>query len=313
MSIDQPDFGFAMLGPNRLPSIWERRSILSNNGKTPAWTNRTGKNRFSKFFPRGCRGFIDTIDVYCYDAGVAGGTITVYISVQPSMGYTATANVVVPPGGAAAWRSANFDRMWNYDSLFIFVVGSTADMKWAYDVAIPYDGYSSADDGATWIHENHRMWFRVVMKGETAGDVPVSGTINNIEIPNEGVSSGLVNLPAVAQGTTQYDNERFGSGKILFVMYDPVGAGGRDNMCPRLMVDGVEKFPGMNYAASDWYLRVKENSKGLFFGAYVDADNFWTFIIKLDIPFRRSFKVGYYNKPLAGNQAGNIFYFWTKI
>ena len=162
----------------------EDRRTLSNNGETAGWANVTGTNRVGKFFPRGCRAFLDTIDVNCEDDGAAGGTITVYISPHPSMGYVASADVTVGAGASADWRSANFDRMWNYDSLFIFVVCSSADIKFGSDADAPNDGFQSTDSGASWTFGAWRLWFRAVMEGQTVGDLPISGTINAIEIPS---------------------------------------------------------------------------------------------------------------------------------
>ena len=162
----------------------ERRSTLSNNGVTPAWFAPTGNTRYGKFFPRGARGFLDDIEVYCRDAAAAGGTITVYLTPYIGAGYLYSANVTVPAGGAAAWRAASFNIMWNYDSLFIFVVCSNVNTQIADDAETPYDFHQSVDAGATWTAGNARFWFRAIYQGETVGDVPVSGTINNIKIPN---------------------------------------------------------------------------------------------------------------------------------
>ena len=194
----------------------ERRSTLSNHGETFAWYDETGNDRWGKFFPRGCRGFIHTIDVWCKDSGDAGGTITVYISPHPSMGYVATATVTVPAEGAEDWRSATFNRMWNYDSLFIFVVCSSAYIKFGYDSGEPYDRFLSGDAGASWEAKSHRGWFRVVMEGETCGDVPVSGVVNTIEIPSQS-QERLFNQISV--GTTETTlKEVFGAGKTEYVV-----------------------------------------------------------------------------------------------
>lgn len=162
----------------------ERRSTISNNGETANWTDATGTNRKGKFFPRGMRGFINTIDVYCKDAGATGGTISVYISPQPSMGYLYTADITVPAGGGADWRSATFNKMWNYDSMFIWILSSTSDMDFGYDSVEKPDGFISTDSAVIWTIDDNRYWLRVIMKGQTVGDVPISGTVNTIPIPS---------------------------------------------------------------------------------------------------------------------------------
>jgi hypothetical protein len=174
----------------------ERRSTLSNNGAAPA--GYSAGTYDGKFYPRGCRGFVDAISVYCRDNGAAGGTIAVYLSPNPNLSPIFSGTVTVPAGGAVAWRLASIIQMWNYDSMFIFVIPSTADMQFAYDAGAPLDRYYSTDAGVTWNVGGWRAWFSAVMTGETCGDVPVSGTVNNVELPSVSshVDSGFVAVPA---------------------------------------------------------------------------------------------------------------------
>ena len=57
-------------------------------------------------------------------------------------------------------------------------------MKTGYDITEPYDAYYSLAAGVTWLPNTVREWARIVQKGQTVGDLPVSGTVNNIEIPH---------------------------------------------------------------------------------------------------------------------------------
>ena len=162
----------------------ERRSTLSNDGGTASFEAITGAWRRGKIFPRGARGFIKVVDVHCKDVGAAGGTITVYIAPYVGAGYLYSATVTVPAGGGEDWRSATFNCMWEYDSLFIFIVTSGDDIQYGYETGSPRDAYTSLDSGATWTHLLRRCWFRVEMLAQTIGDLPVSGTINTVAIPN---------------------------------------------------------------------------------------------------------------------------------
>lgn len=165
----------------------EDRRTLSNNGATPQWSSTVGNNYRGKFFTRGCMGFIESIEVYCRDKWTTGGTITVYISPNPSLGYVASATITVPIGGSPAWRSATFNRMWLSDKLFIFVVSSHVDIEHGFDDedTDKRDSYATADAGATWNTENVRRWFRVVMGGQSVVILPIGGTVNTIEIPSK--------------------------------------------------------------------------------------------------------------------------------
>jgi hypothetical protein len=161
----------------RVGAYTERRSILSNNGADVTWDNwATGDNRRSKFFPRGCRGFIQSIDLWCRDPATGGGTIYVYVAPYPGVGAVYSGTITVPSAGAEAWRAWELAKFWNYDSMFIwwYITGS---VEYGRDNDAPNDAIRSVDAGATWIVEQLRFWARVIMVGETCGDVPVSGTV----------------------------------------------------------------------------------------------------------------------------------------
>jgi hypothetical protein len=70
-----------------------------------------------------------------------------------------------------------------------------------------YDAHTSDLVIRDWERENRRYFIRVVYDSETPGDVPVSGTINNVEIPstssstasgfhlcNEGIPTTLIDI-----------------------------------------------------------------------------------------------------------------------
>ena len=188
---DHPDWWTPVGGLNATESLLERGSTVMNDGGVITWGNVIDDVRQGKFFPRGMRGHIWSVGVYCRDNAVvpAGGTITVYLAPYVGCGQLLTAAIAVPVGGVAAWRAAIFDRFWNYDGMFIWVVCSNVDIQYALDFLDPRDGWTSTDSGAIWAAAAIRPWFRVYLYGETAGDVPVSGTLNTIEIPS--VSSEL--------------------------------------------------------------------------------------------------------------------------
>ncbi|GAI84816.1 unnamed protein product [marine sediment metagenome] len=96
--------------------------------------------------------------------------------------------VTITPGAAWAWQSADWRKFWNYDSLFIWIKSMLAVPDIGYDEVAPYDAHSSDPTLEEWQRLNRRYFIRVIYDSETAGDVPVSGTINNIEIPTIGSS-----------------------------------------------------------------------------------------------------------------------------
>lgn len=213
---DSPDYRPPAWGGIGKLSRNEYRSTLWNHGLTPNETFVILDDRHGKFYPRGCRGFINDIEIWCKNDAGAPQTITVYIAPSIGMGYTYTEDITIPANAGWAWRPAAFEIMWNYDSLFIWIVNESANVHHGYDTGTPFDGWRSGDEGATWTPQNRRYWFRVVMEGETRGDVPVSGTINIIPIPSVAATrlyTAPVQIPLAE--TTMYTLDGAGVTEIL--------------------------------------------------------------------------------------------------
>ena len=184
-------------------AVFDRRVTLSNDGGTRVYGNPTGTNRAGKWYPKGCRGFLEKIPVECYDTASSGGTATIYIAPYIGAGYLYSATITIPAGGALAFRDAMFKKMWNYDSLFIFAVLSQSELRMTYDTDPDPDCYESTDAGATWSHADVRYWFRAVYKGLTIGDLNVTGTVNVIAIPNSLGYFSTVEYASIDGGGTE--------------------------------------------------------------------------------------------------------------
>lgn len=275
----------------------ERSSTLSNDGTVASYVADTGNDRRGKFFPRGCRGHLQKISVYCKDNGAAGGTISVYIAPQIGMGYTYTADATVAAGGAAAWRDATFNVMWNYDSMFIWFVSSTADMQVGRDTTATTDAYYSSDAGVSWAQSSYRYYFRAVLYGETVGDVPVSGTINNIPIPNLCSARQSVSLAVPNEGSL-YDTAQVGAGKVLWVIFH-IEVNSASDLVPRIRCDGTQVLPS-SASMQQWYdANVTATTPGICIGQWDTTNHYYNLIVKIPFPFRRTLEVGYENNHAA--------------
>lgn len=183
MSAGLPKWTDAILGPETIPSTYERRTTIFNDNKVTSGAPPSSRNAddYGKFFTRGMRGFIEEILVYA--KGDAVDTVVVNISPMPGLGPLYTAEITPPADWA--WVEAAFNVMWNYDSLYIWFTDIEANVLWGYDDDTePYDGHLTDDSGATFTDIDERLYIRAVLTGETAGDIPVSGTVNTIPIPN---------------------------------------------------------------------------------------------------------------------------------
>ena len=182
---DHPDWWRPVGGANAQDSTLERRSTIWNDPapippEVPPLPLTGVKDR-AKFFPRGCRGKIEEVQVY--GMRTAEGTLDVSLSPHPCIGPLYT--ITITPGATWNWYGTVFRQMWNYDSLFLWISRCDADVSWGRDQILPFDAHSTPDAGATWQVRTWRLYIRVVYDCETPGDVPVSGIVNNIPIPNQ--------------------------------------------------------------------------------------------------------------------------------
>lgn len=206
---DHPDWWRPIGGQNSQDSTLERRSLVWNDsgivdGVVPPGFY-TVSSTPSKFFTRGCRGKIERIEAYC--AGAWANGLIIRYSPHPCIGPYNQVNIT--PLAGWSWQGVNVREMWNYDSLFIWIYAFQPGVMCAYDELPPYDCHQGIGGGAQWNDVDRRLFIRVIYTGETPGDVPVSGIINNIEIPNVGayytanaivVQNNLDRLLLVAEG-----------------------------------------------------------------------------------------------------------------
>jgi hypothetical protein len=290
----------------------EDRRTLSNNGASATMVTGNYSQPRGKLFPRGCRGFINTVEVYCNNTDSVAHTLTVYFCVQPGMGRVFTATISVPAGASAAWRSASVQRFWNFDSLFLYVK-SDSDSYGAVgsDTGTPYDYYYSSDEIA-WAPGSARYWLRVNFTGETVGDLPVSGTLNIIEIPSTSTARQYKQLTVPAGGEL-YDAVQVGSGQVLFIMFWAGTTGARDNLVPRVKCDGNLAMP-VDFAMSyynDYY--VTGTTPGITIGKWDTTNNYYVLIVTVPFTFQRSLEVGFRNESTTSSYVGYVMYIYKKI
>jgi len=181
----------------------EERHVLANNGDTPIMLAPGTSYRRGKYFPRGCRGFIHQIEVYCDNQDSIDRKLYIYVAPQPGMAPIISETLYVPASSSPAWRYTAVNKYWNYDSLFIWVLSETSsDPRVGYDEGAPPDYYDSTD-GASWFPASRRLWIRLNMTAQTVGDLPVTGTLNTIEVPvgATGATSGLVSVEPNSSAT----------------------------------------------------------------------------------------------------------------
>ena len=298
-SRDHPDWWKNVGGQNSQDSLLERRSLVWNDD---AVVDRTlypilasDEAYRGKFFTRGCRGKIEALQMFCRRTGILP-TIILRFSAHPCIGPFHTVTII--PGAPWAWVGAAFEEMWNYDSLFIWV-HSVTNAEWGYDAAEPYDGHESADAGATWADTATRPFIRVVYTGETPGDVPVSGTVNVIEIPSIASQAAADLIPAVASAawtticTAEGAGTMFEAKLELYTSVAPTPGAAPPAVRYQLQLladGGVAELTDNRDLTQSCVATSGRSSKGEFYQCTV-ADPAWdrtVMTVRLPLKFRRS-------------------------
>jgi len=280
---------------------------LENEGPVVSWAAATGAERHGKYFPRGARGFIEAVGVRCRDIGTAGGKLTFYLSPSPGFGPIFSAEVKVPAGADEAVRIGNVRRIWQYDSLFIYVLSSSPEIQYAYDVDKPRDAFESEDGGITWFYRLRRYHFRISMHGQTCGDLPVSGVVNAIQIPNRSstLTSDVVSVDA---GETKKFLEIKGMGFTQFLCiyaHRTLGSTPAENIYVIFTIDDVSKeynISGLRGLVGD----ALNTPTPIVFTEIDDTvgGQYYTFWWKTPFYFRKLFKLEAKN---TLTESGNIF------
>jgi len=265
----------------------ERTFALANSGTPTSWRSASGSTREGKWFPRGARGFLYTLKLYCRDAGAAGGTITLYVSPYIGAGYLLSATINVPAGGAADWREAYPNTMWEYDSIFVWWLCSSSDIQVGHDAGTPWDAYTSSDSGASWTILGGRLLGMFTIYGATVGDLPVSGTLNTIEIPHSAAMRAEASV-LVTKNVETTIVEAYGMGYCEYFIFYVHGKADSDDTFMSIWVDGAAVFTENPSTMSLYGFDPSTPGMALTTcGADVDA----VIVVTTRIEFRRHFRV----------------------
>jgi len=298
MTNDHPDYRFTAyvqtLGADNLvidklvtTAYTEERRVIANNGPSAVMLAPKISYRRGKYFPRGCRGFIHEIEVYCDNPDAADHNLYIYVSPQPGMAPIISTSLTVPAGSSPAWRSKTVNYYWNYDSLFVWVLGETNDYpRVGYDTGEPYD-YFYSTDGETWIPGNYRWWIRLNMAGQTVGDLPVTGTLNTVEVPavsTERLYASNDNLPT----TLTTLKEIHGAGTVEYVYARVAANTDSHRTILAIYCDGNCAF---SWTFEGFYLNgYTASTPGISLLSYAE-NGLCVVHITLKFSFRRSFRI----------------------
>jgi hypothetical protein len=271
----------------------ERRSDIYNYGTTATMVANNYTYKRGKFFPRGCRGFLQRVWIYCDNTDTVAHTLTVKFSPAPGTGAVYTVSASVAAGSSAAWRYIDVNKFWNYDSMFIWAsFDSNTYGRIGYDTGTPYDYYYSTDE-ATWTPDSYRYWIYVTISGETVGDLPVSGTVNTVNVPNASTaySVSYVSVPSGVETSmlTVYGCGRLIEARAIFNTSTPPSANVYYQMY--IYCDGV-----LAYWTSNVFLTqsLTATSGRTSAGEFVQTSLATNMHIRVPLEFRRSIELRVY-------------------
>jgi hypothetical protein len=283
----------------------EMRRWITNDGGTPSDVTQNYTNRRGKFFPRGCRGLLAYVMVYARNPDTVARSFTVYVAPSPGMGPVYSASFSVAAGSSFDWRFVPFYKFWNYDSLFIWVRCENDSYPiLAVDSGSPYDSFVSTDE-VRWVEVSGRYWIRASFLGQTVGDLPVSGSVNTIVVPN--LASGRQATGVTVPAGGAYYEEVKGAGSLLVAYFYYYTAASTTVLRPSILCDGVEALP-MDGTIANWrdYL-VGLSQCDIYIGQWDATNNRYTLAVALPLKFRRSLQVGFKNGSASAYGAGLYF------
>jgi len=248
------------------------------------------------FVARGCRGIIDRIAMYLKnESTTATRSITLLLTPIPNGGEIRTVTLTQAVNTTGWVESTDLKLTWNYDSLAIIVKSIDADLSYAYYNTGDYGLGGLADYPNTRGATYHPL-VRVRFDALSVGDIPVSGTVNVIEIPvtASAVSQAWTTVPP---GTAVELIRIEGPGKLLHM----VAISNEPNMTFQLEVDDnivswfsyvmLETF-GVGNATPGWQRGTRDDATLRYYAFYT-----------LPLTWRRQLRVLAYNPRTTEQEA----------
>ena len=282
---------------------------IKNNGNTVVDYNTSSYR--GKYFPHGVRGIIRYVKLYVKDIGGGGGTIQYRLCIAPDMPAVYTYTVSIS-AGTEGWVTSYIHRRWDYDSIFVEYIVTSGTIGLAYDEGSPWDAYQYYGGTGTYSMEYRRYWIQMFVSGQTQGDIPVSGTINTINIPNE-TTTGQTALETIPAGTEVSLVSIQGTGKLKFlrVLTD------WENMFFRIYIDGTMiQYADTDCTFSPFLTEQDEQtrpSRVVYCTTYDTANNMFVVEWLVELEFKKRIEIRAYNYDTASHGAQILYTIASKI
>ncbi len=238
----------------------------------------------SFYLHHGARGAIDNIQIYVKNTTGADQTVTVEVGIRQDLPplFTLTTTVTASETDYVR-KTLVFAQLWDYDSIAI-TVKSASGVYIAGKTAWGHGGYK----GGTFQAPDYIPYVKIVWSGKPAGYLPVSGTVNTIQIPNTSAAQEAVDIVVPAKSTkTAIKIEGTGRLKYVFAwMLNP-------NVFVRILVDD-KLIENMNPESLNKLNVIKERTGWRLLHYSASASEYGMDYI-LELPFRKSLEIRLYN------------------
>jgi len=137
-------------------------------------------DKWGLFFPRGCRGVINRIEISVKNTTGAGYNVNCTISIAPGYPPLITKQIWVPATLTSyGWRGQVLNQFWPYESMYVEISSPVS--------GIYLEGKTSAFGAGGYKNvapQNIQPGMKLAIMDKKAGEVSISGTVNTINIPN---------------------------------------------------------------------------------------------------------------------------------
>jgi len=253
-------------------------------------------NRYGFWFMHRARGFIERVRLYAKNITGSDQTITIRICIAPKRPAILTLSATIPASQTEYdyVDVTGINCLWNYDTIYVEIEGP--------------DGIYLRGKSGLWGEGGFRNdnvdgivpWIMVWLAPGTRGDIPVSGTVNTIQIPNttsSAVKAGT-SVPA-SSSETLIDISATGTVKWLAVSFE-----GTDSQLAKVQIE-VDDVLIWDMSISDTYRRLGFSQGGagsvVYITQYDTTNNYYAIVFNNAFSFKRRFKVTVKNESTSNS------------
>ena len=261
---------------------------------------------------RNARGFLKDLRIKVKNLTSSNQTLTFCLSIDPTKPPIFEKNFTVPADLDGEWTVFGFFNIWwSYDTLFIYVKETNTNVQfyaknvgWASNAFVHY----SVGVGNT----NYRIGITILKTGSHYKTIPVSGTVNTINIPNK-TSESSTGIVYIDYGEEKTLVEIEGTGVVKYIM---LWCNYRTFYFTFYVDDELLSFSGSGYTVNPSDLNLYDPDKlsnRVKLLRYDDTNKQFTIEWLVEIPFRKSFKITAAHGSTSQQEARVLYCIYEKL